>query len=128
MNPLDVVIAAGKAVIWMGAYAQAIGMPIAWVRLRQTDAWRNRPPGLRRIDLLAQFVLLPTAATVVWAWFWILAAALGGFSLSGTALLTILLGAPLIFVPWAILRDDKHRFPVLVEEVRQRRERKLAER
>lgn len=36
--------------------AELIGVPFAWLRLRRTDAWENRPQGVRRIDLLATFI------------------------------------------------------------------------
>lgn len=40
------------AAIW----AELLGVPAAWLRLRKSRAWAERPPGARRIDLLAAFV------------------------------------------------------------------------
>jgi hypothetical protein len=128
MSALDVVLAAGEAVIWMGAYSELLGLPVAWLRLRNTPAWKDRPSELRGIDLLAEFILLPTGATIVWGWLALLGAAAGGFGLSWGAFLLVTMGAPLIFVPWAVFQLDRSRFPGLVEAARRRREIKLAKR
>jgi hypothetical protein len=52
-TPLSLVpsLALGAA-IW----AEVLGLPFAWIRLRRTDVWAQRPSGVRRIDLLATFV------------------------------------------------------------------------
>lgn len=112
----------------MGAWAQLVGMPIAWLRLRKTPAWQNRPAGLRRLDLLARFMLKATALTILWgALIWAVAI-LGGLGFSGGALLVMLGGAPLLFVPWTVLRLDKSGFPGIVEKARKAREQKFAAR
>jgi hypothetical protein len=128
MTAFELLGALVKAAVWMGAYAQLLGMPVAWLRLRKTPAWENRPGEVRRIDLLAEFILGPTVLTIVWGWLAFVVIALGGLGLSGGVLLVVMWSAPLIFVPWAVLRLDKDRFPQLVEQVRERRERKLARR
>jgi hypothetical protein len=115
-------------VVWMGAWAQLLGMPVAWLRLRRTDAWKNRPAGLRPIDLLARFILRVTVVTVVWGCIVAIVGLLGGAGFSGGALLLILFGAPALFVPWWVLQQDLSDFPSMVEELREARERKLAER
>jgi drug/metabolite transporter superfamily protein YnfA len=35
--------------------AELIGLPFAWLRLRKSEAWAKRPPGVRRLDLLTAF-------------------------------------------------------------------------
>jgi hypothetical protein len=40
------------AAIW----AEVLGVLFAWLRLRGTESWKNRPDGVRRLDLLAGFV------------------------------------------------------------------------
>jgi hypothetical protein len=115
-------------VVWMGAWAQLLGMPIAWLRLRRSQAWRDRPAGVRRIDLLARFILPITALTIIWGWVIVLLGLLGGAGFSGGALLLVLFGGPVLFVPWSVLQQDVSGFPVMVEELRAERERKLRER
>jgi hypothetical protein len=128
MTALELLVAFATTVIWMGAYAQLIGMPTAWLRLRNTQAWKGRPQELRRIDLLAEFILRPTLLAIVWGWIWLIVGALGGLGFSSGTLLVVIGGGPVIFVTWAVLQLDKDRFPQLVEEARERRERKLHER
>ena len=110
-------------VIWMGGWAQLLGMPVAWLRLRRTAAWENRPDGLRRVDLLARFISGVTAVTVVWGLAVGIVAAFGGGGFSGGALYLVLFGAPVIFVPWWVLQQDIDGFPRMVEEARLARER-----
>jgi hypothetical protein len=123
MSAFELLVAMAKALIWMGAYAQLLGMPVAWLRIRNTTAWRNRPANLRRIDVLANFTIRPTVFTILWGWVMLAVAAAGGLGLSGATLIALILGAPAIFVPWAVLQLDLDRFPNAVEETRQRRER-----
>jgi hypothetical protein len=113
----------GMTAIWFGGLAQLIGMPIAWLRLRKTDGWQNRPDGVRRIDLLAGFIREAVDLAIVWtflALLVILTATL--FDWSGVALgaAILLFVGPLLFVPWIVLRLDLSRFPEVVEGVRRR--------
>jgi hypothetical protein len=126
MTVLQLLGALAISVVWMGGWAQLIGMPIAWKRLSSTPAWADRPEGVRRIELLAEFVIAPTAASIVWGWLVILVAAIGGLGLSGVTLAVVAYGAPLIFVPWAVLQLDPDRLPQIIEEASARRQRKLA--
>jgi hypothetical protein len=104
-----------KAGIFMGAYAQLLGMPIAWLRLRRTAPWRERPHGVRRIDLLADFIIWATVVSIAWGTLVVLADA-AGLGLSTAALLVILRGGPAIFVPWLVLQLDPGRLEAIVEE------------
>lgn len=128
MNVAELLAALAVSTIWMGAYSQLLGMPIAWLRLRKTPAWKNRPNELRRLELLAEFIVGPTTLTVIWGWLALLVAAIGDFGFSGGAFLVVIWGAPFLFVPWAVLRLDKDRFPRLVENARARHLRRLARR
>ena len=119
MTAIQLIGALAISTIWMGAWAQLIGMPIAWSRLRRTRAWADRPEGIRRIELLADFVIAPTAASIVWGWLVLLLAAIGG--LSGGALVVVMFGGPAIFVPWAVVNLNVARFPHVAERVRQRK-------
>jgi hypothetical protein len=53
------------AAIW----AEMLGVPVAWFKLRRTDVWANRPPGVRRIDLLSTFVAKITGLAALWGAF-----------------------------------------------------------
>ncbi len=128
MSAFKLIGALLEAIIWMGAYAQLLGMPVAWLRLRDTPAWKNRPKEVRSIDLLAEFIIGPTLLAILWGWFGLAVIALGGLGFSTAALLVVISGAPLIFVPWAVFRLEVSRFPQIVEKVRERRARKLARR
>lgn len=116
-------LAVAATVVWMGAYAQLLGMPVAWLRVRRSTAWRARPPGISRIDILAAFIVKPTILAILWGWALLVVASLGGLGLSWPALLTVALGGPLTFVPWAVLQLDTDHLPHLIEEARGRRER-----
>jgi hypothetical protein len=37
-------------------WAEVLGVFFAWLSVRRTDAWKNRPEGVRRVDLLAGYV------------------------------------------------------------------------
>ena len=128
MTAFKFIAAFFEIVIWMGALAQLLGMPVAWLRLRNTPAWKNRPAGVRRIDLLARFIIRATASAIVWGWVMLVVIVLGGLGFSGMALLVLTWGAPVIFVPWIVLQLDESRFPGMVEEARLEHERKLAPR
>ena len=43
------------AIVAAAIFAQLVGVPTAWLKLRGTDAWANRPKDVRRLDLLASF-------------------------------------------------------------------------
>jgi hypothetical protein len=109
------------AEIWFGGFAQLIGMPIAWLRVRKTDAWRNRPGNVRRIDLLGGFIREAVDLTIVWtflAMLVLLSAIFLGWSGVVTGALILLVAGPLLFVPWIVLRLDVSRFSKVVEEAR----------
>jgi hypothetical protein len=37
-------------------WSELIGLPVAWLRVRRTSAWRKRPRQVRRIALLKDFI------------------------------------------------------------------------
>jgi hypothetical protein len=57
MEPQLIINMVLGAAIW----AEVIGVPVAWLKLRRSDVWQDRPSGVRRIDLLATFVAKITA-------------------------------------------------------------------
>jgi hypothetical protein len=86
------------ALLWipLGAYAQLLGMPIAWLKVRRTRRWREREE--RGIDLLAALLRDPTGLTIAWGYATVLTAiALGGEP--PLAYQAVIWGPPLLFVP-----------------------------
>jgi hypothetical protein len=94
--------------IFVGGLAQLIGMPVAWLRLRRTRAWIDRPAGVRTLDLLAAYLkpvtTIAIAASAIFATLFLLVCYAGGEA-SGSAWviagLAALYGLPLLFVPFA---------------------------
>ena len=114
----------GMTAIFFGGMAQLIGMPIAWLRLRKTDAWRDRPGNLRRIDLLAGFIREAIDLTIVWTFLLvlvILASLLIGWPGVTFGAFILLFAGPLLFVPWIVIALDLSRFPEVVEAARRGR-------
>lgn len=60
------------AAVW----AELLGVLCAWLRLRKTEPWKNRPDGVRRLDLLAGYIGKITALS-----------ALLGFAIAASALI-----------------------------------------
>jgi hypothetical protein len=116
MPLLELLVALVKAVVWIGGYSQLVGMPVAWLRLRRSPAWTDRPARVRWIDLLADFITRPTVIAIAYAWVVIAVVALTGLDLSAAQYLALIWGPPTVFVPIAVLRLDTGRFPDLVEE------------
>jgi len=52
VGPPEIATLVLAAVIW----AELVGVSAAWLRLRRTAEWTDRPAGTRRIDLLSRYV------------------------------------------------------------------------
>jgi len=70
-----------KLVIGAVVVAELIGVPTAWLRLRRTAEWANRPKDTRRMELLSRYVRDITGFAAAWA----LVVALTGFLTAGLA-------------------------------------------
>jgi len=68
-----------KLVIGAVVVAELIGVPAAWLRLRGTVEWANRPTDTRRMELLSRYVRRTTGFAAAWA----LVVALTGFLTTG---------------------------------------------
>jgi hypothetical protein len=111
--------------IWVGGLCQLAGMPVAWLRLRGTTAWEERPRGVRRLTLLAEFMRPVTEVAVFGAYLFalgLLAIALlfrpGEDGALGIVLLVALYGVPVVLTPFAVARLDPARLARL-EQYRQ---------
>jgi hypothetical protein len=108
------------ALLWMGGFSQLLGFPIAWLRVRKTDGWRSRPPGVRRIDLLARFVRPATRTMLAWtvpvfAASWI-GAVIGWPGVTVGAVI-VLATSPFLIVPWIVIEADVDDLPDLAAEL-----------
>lgn len=56
-----------KLILGGAIFAELVGVPVAWMMLRNTDEWSNRPEGVRSIDLLSRFVGRITGLAGAWA-------------------------------------------------------------
>lgn len=117
---VDVLLALVKAVVWIGGWSQLVGVPVAWLRVRRSPAWTERPDEVRRIDLLADFIRRPTVLAILWTWFILVVVALGDFEISTVEYLALIWGPPTVFVPMTVLRLDISRFPEVVDEAQRR--------
>ena len=113
--------------LWLGALAEALGMPIAWARLRRAGLWEGRPRNLRRIDLLAGFVRPAVEITMLWTVAMLAAMLIGtllGWSGVWVGALILVFAGPLVFVPLIVVQRETAEFEAVVEEERHKRERK----
>lgn len=55
-----------KLVLGGAIFAELVGVPVAWMRLRRTGEWANRPEGMRSLELLARFVKPVTGFAAAW--------------------------------------------------------------
>jgi hypothetical protein len=65
-----------KLVLGSMIWAELVGVPVAWLRLRNTAEWSNRSRGMRRLDLLARYVGKVTGMVGIWALVIVIGAAL----------------------------------------------------
>jgi hypothetical protein len=55
-----------KSVLLYAFLAEIIGVPVAWLRVRKLDAWRERPREEGHIGLLSRYIALVTTLVVAW--------------------------------------------------------------
>lgn len=48
-------------------WAELVGVPVAWLRVRKMEAWRNRPRESGSIRLLSIYIVQVTGMVVAWA-------------------------------------------------------------
>lgn len=70
-----------KLVLGGAIFAELIGVPVAWLRLRSTAEWSDRSPGVRSLDLLSRYVRRVTGLVAAWA----VVVALSAFLISGVS-------------------------------------------
>lgn len=68
-----------KLVFGAVVVAEVIGVPTAWLRLRRTVEWANRPADVRRMELLSRYVRDITGFAAAWG----LLVALTAFAVAG---------------------------------------------
>lgn len=72
-SPTEIVKLVLGSMIW----AELIGVPVAWLHLRRSDAWLNRSAEAKRLDLLARYVGKVTGMVGIWSLAVLLGAILG---------------------------------------------------
>jgi len=97
MEPVKTITTLAVLWIWMGGYAQLLGMPILWLRFRRTPEWRQNREG-RSIDVLARLLTGPTALAIAWGYATFLVALALGSEPTAIYLLIVFV-PPLVFVP-----------------------------
>lgn len=55
-----------KSVLLYAFLAELVGIPVAWLRVRRLDAWRERPKEEGHIGLLSRFIALVVLMIVAW--------------------------------------------------------------
>jgi len=68
-----------KLVLGSMIWAELLGVPVAWLRLRKTAEWSSRPQRVRRLDLLARYVGKLTAMVGIWTIAIVIGALLASF-------------------------------------------------
>jgi hypothetical protein len=116
MSVFELLVAFVEAVVWIGGWSQIVGMPVAWLRVRRSRPWLDRPDGVRRIDLLAELILVPTIAAIALAWLTLIVILVGGLELSSGQYLALIWGPPTVFVPLAASRTDPARLDSVIAE------------
>jgi drug/metabolite transporter superfamily protein YnfA len=110
--------------LWVAAISELVGLPLAWLKVRKTRTWRERPRHTRGIDLLESFIrpiLWETGpvALAVLAFFggllWLLG--LWDTGLAAAAYVLVFL-VPAIMVGVAVSRLDPSAFEAEVAEQR----------
>jgi hypothetical protein len=108
--------------LWVAAVAELVGLPVAWWKLRRTEAWQGRPRDVRAVDLLESYirpilwetgpvaiVVLVLVALLTWA------LGLGDTAAAGVAACLVLL-IPAALVGVAVSRLDPCGFERVVAE------------
>lgn len=66
-----------RAVLFYGALAEVVGLPIAWLRVRRLEAWKERPDDRGPFGLLSLYIAKITALVILWGVLLIFSAAVG---------------------------------------------------
>jgi hypothetical protein len=109
--------------LWVAAVSELVGLPAAWIKVRRTAAWRERPRDVRGIDLLERFIrpllwetgpfafaVLALAALLAWA--------LGLSQTAAGFVYGLVFVIPALLVGWAASKLEPEEFAALVEEHR----------
>jgi hypothetical protein len=112
----------GLFFLWVAAISELVGLPVAWAKVRHTRAWRERPRGLRGVDLLESYI-----RPILWEAGWVAVVVLAVGALLTWALglndtPVVVAGSILVFVIPAVLvgvavsRLDRREFETVVSE------------
>jgi hypothetical protein len=111
--------------LWVAAISEVVGLPVAWWKVRRTTAWRERPRGVRGIDLLESYIrpILWETGPLALALLLLVAALIWLLGLTGTAIAagaySLVLVVPAALVGVAVSRLDRDDFEAVVADHRQ---------
>jgi hypothetical protein len=55
-----------RAIFFYGMVAELIGVPVAWLRVRKLEAWRERPEEPGPLGLLSLYISKITVMLILW--------------------------------------------------------------
>jgi hypothetical protein len=110
--------------LWVAAISELVGLPVAWVKVRRTRAWCERPRDVRGIDLLESYIrpilwetgpvalgVLALVALIAWA--------LGlAETTAAVAAASLVFLVPAVLVGLAVSRLDPRGFEQIVAQHR----------
>lgn len=109
--------------LWVAGVSELVGLPVAWMKVRRTRAWRERPRDVRGIDLLERFI-----RPIIWETGWVALVALAlsalltwSLGLADTLAAAVVIYSSVLLIPAilagvAISRLDPKEFASVVED------------
>lgn len=56
-----------RSILVYAIWAQLVGIPVAWLRVRKLEAWKERPEEDGHVKLLSKYMAKVTGLIVSWA-------------------------------------------------------------
>ena len=118
---VEVVVSLVMIPLWFGGVAELFGIPVVWLRVRRTAAWRQLSVDRGKFGALAHLVRVPTVLTIAWGYACFLLGAVVWVATGktddhavGIWFLAVWFVVPAIAVPFLVARLDRRQ---LVDEL-----------